>query len=170
MAALLKGLKGLLLAAAFACSATAASQACITDRPFSPKTIDTAATIVRARVIGYERIKDYSVGAVLTIEVLETYRGNAGKTEKLLWFNSTFSVPSDLAEFNRWYKQGTLYIGYSPPERTTKSYIEDIGDIGVRLPPDQARLDLIAQAPCSPPFMFGPEQIEMLRKAGVPVK
>ena len=168
MAALPRGLKGLLLAAAFACSATAASQACITDRPFSPKTIETAATIVRARVIGYELI---ALGAVLTIEVLETYRGNAGKTEKLLWFNSTFSVPSDLAEFNR-LNADAFYIGYSPSPVEMREYISAF------FPPAHAGLDLIAQSPCAGPFIFSgrpgeygsPGLIEMLRKAGVPVK
>ena len=142
------------------------ADACIIAVEFNEETIDYAETIFRGRPIAYEAFPDEFAVARLTFEVGETYRGTSAETWVVVWQNSTFGLPDDLAAFISWLGDD-LVVGIAPPGSIGPMHAPSATVIGPK-DPDLWEIPWVIQSPCAPPFMDRYSHLEAaLRNRGV---
>ncbi|EFO33541.1 hypothetical protein TRICHSKD4_0647 [Roseibium sp. TrichSKD4] len=131
---------------------TGGASACIAHVPFHAPDTKAANIVFSGEIKSYRKLHEEFASAVVTFNVTQIYRGNAGSEVTALWQNSTFSVPEDLVEFTALFGS-RLVVGITShktrlPLRGPSATFMPLND------EELSSLPRILQAPCSDPFMF----------------
>jgi hypothetical protein len=116
---------------------------------FSPLTVEAAVSIFRGKIVEYQIIEGNFVK--LRFDVTATYRGEKKEHWILLWANSTFGVPRDIAEYQKYYGRDTV-VGVAPTgisglaSAPISSFITPSSQEVIKHP-------WVMQASCAPPIM-----------------